>query len=380
MILGGYVNGYSIIRELYQKGVKDIVLFDTTRSLASYSNKIRRFFLIDSTLESLYDALIALNREYSKLIIFPTDDLQLEHLHKLYSRIEHFCFLPFNPKNIIESLDKYHQYSCCEQLGIPYPKTVQLNHPGDMDKISCIQFPILIKPTKRDDLKTDVFRNLQLDTRHDLEKNIELLNDYLNAGVSFIASEIILGDGSNIYAYVGYRNKFGRIVNEWTGKKLAQFPHDFGVFASASNQAPDIVRDQGRALLHGMDLMGIVEPEFKYDSRDGKYKLMEINLRSMMWHRVGNLSGVNIQYTQYLDAIGEEASLQHQYKKTDIHLVYFKHELYNLLTRSNYLHVFYNNIFKSNETHFAVFSADDIFPCMIDMKIVLRKILRGEWS
>ena len=63
---------------------------------------------------------------------------------------------------------------------------------------------------------------------------------------------------------------------------------------------------QGRKLLNGMDIKGIAQPEFKYDFRDQKYKLMEINLRSMMWHRVGNLSGVNLQYSQYLDALGEK--------------------------------------------------------------------------
>ncbi len=30
LILGGYVNGYSIMQELYENGVTDIVLFSTT--------------------------------------------------------------------------------------------------------------------------------------------------------------------------------------------------------------------------------------------------------------------------------------------------------------------------------------------------------------
>ncbi len=380
LILGGYINGYSIIRELHEKKVEDIFLFDTIHSLASYSNKIKKFFLIKNTPESLYSALIALSQQYRKIVIFPTEDLQLEVLYELYPRIEHFCFLPLNPKNIMECLNKYCQYSFCEKLGIPYPKTVWINHANEIEKISCIQFPILIKPTKRDDQKIGVFRNLRLDTDTDLEKNIESIKGYLSAGVSFIASEIIPGDGSNIYAYVGYRSKTGAILNEWTGKKLAQFPHDFGVFASASNQAPDIVRDQGRALLNGLDLIGIAEPEFKYDYRDGKYKLMEINLRSTMWHRVGNLSGVNIQYTQYLDAISKEPSTQQQDKSLDIHFVYFKHELYNLLTRPKYLRTFYNNIAKSNKTYFAVFNVNDILPCIIDVRNVLRRVVRGEWS
>ena len=64
-----------------------------------------------------------------------------------------------------------------------------------------------------------------------------------------MASEIIPGDGSNIYAYVGYRSKSGKIINEWTGRKLSQYPDDFGVFSSASNEAPDDVLIQGEYYL-----------------------------------------------------------------------------------------------------------------------------------
>ena len=56
--------------------------------------------------------------------------------------------------------------------------------------------------------------------------------------------------------------------------------------------APDIVREQGQKLLKVMDLKNL-SPEFKFAERDGKYKLMEINLRSMMWHKL-EYGGVNI--------------------------------------------------------------------------------------
>ena len=89
-----------------------------------------------------------------------------------------------------------------------------------------------------------------------------------------------------------------------------------------------------------MDIKGIAEPEFKYNSRDKKYKLMEINLRSMMWHRVGNLSGVNLQYAQYLDALGKNVNPQIQVKNKDIHFIYLNHEIINLILRRKYLPIF----------------------------------------
>ncbi len=372
LVLGGYVNGYSIIRELHAKGVENIALFSYGRSLASYSNKINYFKSIEKSSESLKKEIIELKKQCDYIVIFPTDDLQLENLHKIYNDIKDFCFIPFNYDNLIESLDKYVQYSYCEEFDIPYPKTIDIKQLNDVNKIETMMFPVLVKPNKRDDLVTDVFRSLFLNNVEDFYSNKEKLSCFLDKNITFLASEYIPGDDTNIYAYVGYRSQKGEILNEWIGKKLTQYPDEFGVFSSGSNECLEIVKEQGRKLLEVMNLKGIAEPEFKYDSRDGKYKLMEINLRSMMWNRVGNLSGVNIQYTQYLDAIGEKVSKQVQNLENRVHFVYMKHEILNLLQRKGYWKHFKYNVWGCENTHFAVFNRKDIKPSLFDSIFIIK--------
>lgn len=376
LVLGGYVNGYSIIQELHEKKIEEIILFGYSRELASYSNKIRKFVLIDKTPDSLQREIKELHKEYTKIIIFPTDDLQLENLHNIYPEIHSFCFLPFNPENLLTCLDKYIQYSYCEKLGVPYPKTILLQKKEDLKNIKTITFPILLKPNKREDLRRKVFRNLKIDDSEDLEKAKKNIEGHLESGIKFLASEIIPGDGSCIYAYVGYRDRKGRILNEWTGKKLSQYPDNFGVFSAASNEAPEEVLVQGRTLLNGMDIKGIAQPEFKYDSRDKKYKLTEVNLRSMMWHRMGNLSGVDLHYSQYLDALGKKVSPQVQVKNKNIHFLYLKHEIRNLIRQRKYLRTFLKNIIESDETHFAVYDRKDIKPFLKDSTDIVRSAIR----
>jgi len=121
--------------ELSEKKVNDIILFGYSRELATYSNKIKKFVLIEKTPESLYREIEKLHEEYEKIVVFPTDDLQLENLHKLYNKINSFCFLPFNPENLQVCLDKYTQYSYCEKLGIPYPKTIPIAVKDDLKRI-----------------------------------------------------------------------------------------------------------------------------------------------------------------------------------------------------------------------------------------------------
>lgn len=367
LVLGGYVNGYSIVRELKDEGVDNIWLFDYGTSLTRRSNKILGVTAIEKTAESLKKALFSLKENFDYVVCFPTDDIQLELLLELHDEVKNFCFLPFNHENLKESLDKNVQYQFCEKLGIPYPKTVELKTAQDFYSVEKLLFPLLIKPNTRQDMVSDVFRSLYLHKVDDFNKNKKLLNDYFQKGFSFLASEFIPGDDTQIYAYTAYRSKDREILNEWTGKKLTQYPDAFGVFSSASNEAPKVILEQGQTLLNGMDLFGIAEPEFKYDHRDGQYKLMEVNLRSMMWHRLGNLSGVKLQLTQWNDAVGLPITQYKQDKENIIHFVYMKHEILNLISRWGYLKFFIKNVFTGNNRYFAVLNTKDIKPFLIDL-------------
>lgn len=109
-------------------------------------------------------------------------------------------------------------------------------------------------------------------------------------------------------------------------------------------------------------MYGIVEPEFKYDYRDGQFKLMEVNLRSMMWHRVGNLSGVKLHKTQFDFATGKSVKLYEQERDKLIHFVLMQHEVANLIARPGYFKHFKNNIFSGSELGWAVFDKRDLIP------------------
>jgi predicted ATP-grasp superfamily ATP-dependent carboligase len=364
--IGGYVNGYNIIRELHDANIPNILLIDYTKSIASYSNKIKDFFLIKRTPTDLLETLQRIHEEYEYIVLYPTDDYTIEMLIEIYRHISQCCFVPFNIQTIAKSLDKSHQYKICTDIGIPIPQTITLTSIEDLQLLSTIQFPIIVKPLQRNDISnTTVFRSKQYTSIQETETDT-ILQKLFQEGYQFIASEIIPGDGSNIYAYTAYRDTKGIIKNEWIGKKLSQYPNDFGVFSSAANEAPEIIREYGKKLLHALDVYGIAEPEFKYDARDNTYKLMEVNLRSMMWHRLGNRSGVTLQLTQYKDALGQQMPTLTQDMSTRTHFVYMKHELINLCTRPRYYKTFFYNLHAGEITTWAVFDTSDIRPAIVD--------------
>ena len=99
---------------------------------------------------------------------------------------------------------------------------------------------------------------------------------------------------------------------------------------------------------------------------------MEINLRSMMWHRTGNRSGVQLQFSQWLDALGLDVPQQSQSFDSQHHFVYMKHEIANVIARKKYWKFFRYNVFGGKKIDFAVWELRDPRPFVHDFSTSLR--------
>jgi D-aspartate ligase len=367
LVLGGSVLACSMVQELWENGVRDIVLFDAARQAASYSRRPRLVKQVGDTAEHLRSALLDLRKSYDRVVIFPNRDHHLAQLLQIRGDIADFCYLPFNPDNLLESLEKLTQYRACERLGVPY-------------ELRGSEFPVLLKPQEKTGF---ILRPFELTSPAELASRRAAVVHHLERGVRFLSSELIPGDGSNIHAYVAFRTADGRILAEWAGHKLSQHPNEFGVFASATNGSSPAVSQQGRTLVEGMDLQGIVEPEFKYDARDGRYKLTEINLRSMMWSRVGALSGVPVHYAQYLHATGRPVPRYTQRLEPRIHFVYLNNEIGNLIFRRGYWKTFRRVMWGGERRVIAIWDRDDPRPFLHALWVLVGQIasrFRRRWS
>jgi len=377
IIFGSHFNSYSILQELKSVGVKDIILLYTEKGLATYSNIPLRKIQVENNYSGYYNALTELRSTYTKLVLFPTNDDHVDFFYEFYERLIDFCYVPLNPKTYKNAIDKFNQYMACDRFKVPYPKTIRLNSVDAIKNILESDFPLIVKPVQREDSKNEIFRNIIFKDKESFYEQENKIFKALNDGFELIVSEIIPGHSNGtIYAYCAYRSpKDGTILNEWTGKKLSQHPNDYGVFSSASNEAPDVIRDQGRKLIEKLDLFGFIEPEFKYDERDGQYKLMEINLRPMMWNRMGYLSGVKLHYAQWLDANNKQVEPETQIKEKKLHFYYLRHELNNLRRRRGYSKVFKNSLYGGDKNYMALWNIQDIKPFLFDLLVTIKNHL-----
>jgi predicted ATP-grasp superfamily ATP-dependent carboligase len=65
-----------------------------------------------------------------------------------------------------------------------------------------------------------------------------------------------------------------------------------------------VVEAAGRLFLESIAFDGLAEVEFKFDPRDGKYKILDVNPRTWGWHTLGKAAGIDFPYLLWRQAVG----------------------------------------------------------------------------
>ena len=125
-----------------------------------------------------------------------------------------------------------------------------------------------------------------------------MLNGHIHA---YFLQEII--PGNTLYLFYSYFNHQSVPLGICGYDKVRQFPKDFGIgtICRSINRPQPI--QKAVSYLQNIGYYGLAEPEFKLDPRDGQYKLIEINTRSVTQTLLANACGVHVEYLAYLDMI-----------------------------------------------------------------------------
>ena len=127
--------------------------------------------------------------------------------------------------------------------------------------------------------------------------------------------------------------------------------------------------------LNQLGYHGLMEAEFKRDTQDGIFKLLEINARSWWQNSLPTKCGINIVFMAYLDAIGKEIKYTEDYE-AGIKWIHFLNDLRSSIKTSN------NSTLKEwvSSLHgikdWAYFSVDDPTPWIINPLFDLFSLLR----
>lgn len=367
LILSGHAIALGVIRSLGSKGVPVYVVSYDTKDMAYKSKFIQHHFVLphpEKNSVEFIEGLLRINKQIGKALIFPADDPTLVTLSKNIEILKSKFIIATQDWSIIKKvINKDITYSVAEKVGVPFPKTLLLDKNTSItsDLIKDFGFPCLVKPVQSHSY-CDVFKSKMAVVNNIKELEIKF-NESKQYNLDVTLQEIIAGDitqGFNFNSLI-YN---GKIKQGFTAYKVRMTDNGYGI--------PVIVRSRemikelwnySERLLSEIGYEGYSNVEYKFDKRDGLYKLLEINGRYNRSSLLSVESGINFPWIQYNYIINGKDFQHNDYEMGYYYVDEFKDFQVNIkrvLTGKENLLKFIEPYFSKKV--FAIFYLKDIKP------------------
>jgi len=372
LVLGGNLNGLSIARSLGRHHVPVWVVSPPNIRLASFSRYTRRTLpwpSADDEAQVEYLLEIAARNNLDQWVLFPTSDESAALLSRFHSRLSRRFRVSAPAWNVLRwAYDKRLTYQLAADQDVDCPTTFYPLSDADLKDINCA-FPAILKPA----IHASVNR-LTEDKAWRVANQQELFVKYREARELMppdliLVQEMIPGGGESQFSYAALVCD-GKPVASLTARRTRQYPIDFGYSSSfvETLDVPEIVAPSER-LLGAIRYTGIVEVEYKFDSRDGRFKLLDINPRLWTWSPLGGRAGMDFPYLLWKMMQGmpvaeqkAPAGVRWVRMSTDVPAA-FQEMLRGRLNLRSYLRSLRQPL------QFALVAADDPLPGLMDLPI-----------
>jgi len=229
-------------------------------------------------------------------VLFPTSDETAALLSRFHSRLSRRFRVSTPTWNVLRwAYDKRLTYLLAAEQHVHYPATFYPLTDADLEGVNC-EFPAILKPATHASIN-----RLTEDKAWRVANHEELFAKYREARELMppeliLVQEMIPGSGGSQFSFAALCCD-GKTIASLTARRTRQYPIDFGYSSSfvETMDVPEIVTPSQR-LLAAMGYTGIVEVEYKFDFRDGRFKLLDINPRLWTWSPLGGLAGMDFPY------------------------------------------------------------------------------------
>lgn len=307
LIVGGDYQGLGIVRSLGALGVP-LCVIDDEHSIARHSRYVTHFLKF-ADLRDPANAIAAVIEAHDQFglqdwVVFPTRDETVAALSHHRSLLSGLYRVPTPDWDSVRwAWDKRNTHRMAADLGIPAPRTLNPLSVADLDKID-FDPPYVLKPAIKEHFfyKTKA-KAWRADSRSELRDLFSLAQTQVQPG-EILVQEYIPGDGVQQYAFCSFF-KNGQSMGSMTVRRKRQHPHDFGRASTFVETVDEpVVEALATRYLSAMNYYGLAEVEFKVDTRDGQFKLHDVNTRTWGYHSLGVFAGVNFPAMLFADQLG----------------------------------------------------------------------------
>ncbi len=301
------INNLGVIRGLGEKGIPITLLDVDTRSMTRHSRFVSKRLRCPDIWRS-EDAFIGFLVEYGRHlghnpVLLPTGDAEVLAFSRHRDLLEPFYRIPQAHSDAIELLvnkKRFFQEMALQDILHPrswFPESID----AARRMAAHIAYPFVVKAAySHEFIRRFHNKVFVVQTPSELETALQSLHD---AHQDYFFQEIIPGD--SLFLVYSYFNRQSEPLGVCGYDKIRQLPKDFGIgtICRSINRSAPI--QTAIRFLKDIGYHGLAEAEFKRDPRDGHYKMIEINTRSVTQTLLTKACGVHMEYLAYLDMMGK---------------------------------------------------------------------------
>jgi D-aspartate ligase len=304
--------GLGIVRSLGRLGVA-VYCIDANRSCpAFFSRYCRGKFLCDlhgSPASASLRLLLEVGRKIARRsVLIPTSDIATMFVEDHAATLAgHFIF-PNRDAGLIHALcSKRDMYFLAKRWNVPAPETSFPRSRIDvLEYLVSARFPILFKPIypHRALQRPRPWRMALVHTKRELLDHYDALED--PSAPNVILQEYIPGADHMTWTFSGYFDEHGKCRLAFTGRKLRNFPPYFGQASFAVCENNEHVEKTALRFMTSIGYKGPLDLGFRYDARDGQYKVNDVNPRiGAMFRLFVGQNGMDVARALYQDMTGQ---------------------------------------------------------------------------
>jgi D-aspartate ligase len=300
-----------VMRSLGRLGVPMYGVHPTRRPPASFSKYCRKAFALDvdhAPPEQSVGGLRAIARDIGGTpLLMPTNDESALFVARNAEQLQDAFRFPVNPLQIVWSLyNKKAMHHLAKQLSIPTPDTLfpesRKEVLGFCDRA---RFPVMLKAS--DNIHTARHAGKKMvvvRSKDELIRHYNTMED--GSHPSLMIQEYIPGRDDSVWMLNGYFDEHSECLFSMTAKKIHQTPVYTGMTALGVCLPNPAIESATKTLVRAVGYKGILDIGYRYDARDGLYKLLDVNPRLGATFRlfVGD-DGMDVTRAEYLHFTGQ---------------------------------------------------------------------------
>jgi D-aspartate ligase len=310
---GSFQHGVlGVIRSLGRLGVRVHLMHHDPRCPAAAS-RYRRGEVVhcpaDAPDHVVLDRLLEFGRRNGSTILVATDDdsALLVEAHAAELRSASFRF-PEQPDGLAQALsNKLEMAQLCDEHAVPTPWTHAVCDRDDLlDAAEDVTFPVMVKSI--DGARTFRRTGERMRIAADAAALVRAYDELEDPEVpNLFLQEYIPGGPESVWMLNAYFDGDSDCVLAVTGRKLRQLPPDTGVTTLGVCVPNPDVEATTRRFMKAVGYRGVLDIGYRYDVRDGLYKLLDVNPRVGATFRLFACSGgLDVVHAMYLDLTSQE--------------------------------------------------------------------------